>query len=56
MHDIRAIRDDPKGFDDAMRRRGLAPMAGQLMQDDNQRRAALTSAQDLQTEVNALSR
>ncbi len=56
MHDIRAIRDDPDGFDDAMRRRGLAPMAGQLIQDDNRRRAALTSAQDLQTEMNALSR
>ena len=40
MHDIRAIRDDPAGFDAAMARRGLAAQAGALLAHDGERRAA----------------
>ncbi len=56
MHDIRAIRDDPKGFDDAMRRRGLAPVSSRLLDIDTLRRTAQSLAQDLQTRRNDISR
>jgi seryl-tRNA synthetase len=56
MHDIRAIRDDPAAFDAAMRRRGLEPISDQLLEKDREFRVARTSAQDLQTVRNQLSR
>ena len=56
MHDIRAIRDDPAAFDAAMRRRGLEPIADQLLENDRECRVARTSVQDLQTIRNLLSR
>ncbi len=33
MHDIRSIRDNPEGFDAALKRRGLAPMSASLIGD-----------------------
>jgi seryl-tRNA synthetase len=56
MHDVRALRTDPAGFDAAMARRGLPPVAEGLIAQDAERRAALTSLQDLQARRNALSR
>ena len=56
MHDIRAVRDDPDGFDAAMARRGVPAVAGELVALDARRRAALTEAQELQTRRNAMSR
>ena len=56
MHDIRAIRADPEGFDAAMARRGLAPMADRLLAVDTDRRAALTAVQDKQSRRNVLSK
>ena len=56
MHDIRAIRLDPAGFDAAMARRGLPPVAGRLLAVDAERRAALTAVQDRQSRRNALAK
>ena len=56
MHDIRAIRSDPVGFDAAMARRGLPPVAGRLLAVDTERRAALTAVQDRQSRRNALAK
>ncbi len=56
MHDIRAIRDDPAGFDAGLARRGLAPAAADLLQLDEQRRARVTDAQALQTRRNEASK
>ncbi len=56
MHDIRAIREDPDGFDAAMRRRGLAPVSSRLLDIDTLRRTAQSLAQDLQTRRNDISR
>lgn len=56
MHDIRAIRNDPDGFDAAMARRGLPPPSATLLAKDAERRAALTELQELQARRNALSR
>jgi len=56
MHDIRVIRADPAAFDAAMARRGLAPVATELMAMDTDRRAAQTALQEKQARRNALSR
>ena len=31
MHDIRAIRENPEGFDAALARRGDAPMSSEIL-------------------------
>ena len=56
MHDIRAIRADPSGFDAALGRRGLSPASGEILGKDAERRAALTALQELQARRNALSK
>ncbi|MEA2775523.1 MAG: seryl-tRNA synthetase [Acetobacteraceae bacterium] len=56
MHDIRAIRADSAAFDAAMARRGLAPIASELMALDTDRRAAQTALQEKQARRNALAR
>ena len=45
MHDIQLIRDDPKGFDAALARRGLAPLSSQIIEIDASRRAKITAAE-----------
>jgi seryl-tRNA synthetase len=56
MHDIRAIRSDPAGFDAAMARRGLPAVAAELMALDADRRAAQTALQEKQARRNALAK
>jgi seryl-tRNA synthetase len=56
MHDIRAIRADPTTFDAAMARRGIGPIASELMALDTNRRAAQTALQEMQARRNALSK
>jgi seryl-tRNA synthetase len=56
MHDIRAIRADPNAFDAAMARRGLPPVAAEMMSLDAQRRIAQTALQEKQARRNALAR
>ena len=56
MFDIRWIRENPEAFDDGLKRRGIAPRAGELLALDAERRAALTAAQEFQTRRNALSK
>ncbi len=34
MHDIRAIRDDPEGFDAALARRGDAAVSSEVLEAD----------------------
>ena len=48
MHDIRAIRADPAGFDAALARRGLSPVCDELMREDGTRRHTLTLLQEKQ--------
>lgn len=45
MHDIRLIRDDPDAFDAALARRGLAPVAREIVVLDERRRALATELQ-----------
>jgi seryl-tRNA synthetase len=56
MHDIRFIRDNPQAFDDGLAKRGLAPMAAQLIALDEERRRAIAAAQEAQQRRNALSK
>ena len=56
MHDIRSIRDDATAFDGALGRRGLAPIAGRLLDLDSRHRDAQTQAQNAVAERNAIAR
>ena len=56
MHDIRAIRGDPDAFDAALARRGLRPVAGDVLTLDTARRAALGAQQEHQARRNALAK
>jgi len=56
MHDIRLIRDDPEAFDRGLRRRGLAPLAGELARLDEARREWTHKLQEAQARRNAASK
>jgi seryl-tRNA synthetase len=56
MHDIRFIRDNPEAFDRALKRRGIPPEAGRLIELDEQRRAAIQAVEAAQARRNAASK
>ena len=56
MHDIRAIRENPEGFDAAMARRGIAGASSELLAIDAARRAKIAAAEAAQAERNAASK
>jgi seryl-tRNA synthetase len=56
MHDIKAIRDNPQAFDGALKRRGLAPEAANILKLDEERRAAITAFEQAQAARNAASK
>jgi seryl-tRNA synthetase len=56
MHDIRLIRDNPEAFDAGLARRGLSPMADDLIALDEKRRAVITELQEKQARRNEASR
>lgn len=56
MHDIRLIREDPAAFDAALARRGLVPLAAELVALDERRRMLLTEAQAGQARRNEASK
>jgi len=56
MHDIRQIRENPEAFDAGLARRGVAPVAAQLVALDERRRAVATRAQEGQNRRNEASK
>jgi seryl-tRNA synthetase len=56
MHDIRFIREKPQAFDAALARRGLEPLAAQLIAIDEERRALTTEVQVAQSRRNEASK
>ena len=56
MHDIQFVRQNPEGFDAALKRRGLEPRAGEILAIDEKRRALLTELQRLQARRNEASK
>jgi seryl-tRNA synthetase len=55
MHDIRLIRENPEGFDAALAKRGVAPVAADLLALDERRRGQITAVQEDQARRKALS-
>ncbi|RTL54590.1 MAG: serine--tRNA ligase [Bradyrhizobiaceae bacterium] len=56
MHDIKAIRDNPEDFDEALARRGLAPQSAALLAIDEKRRKAIQDAEQALARRNAASK
>ncbi len=56
MHDIRFIRENPQAFDAALAKRGLEPLAAELIAADEVRRAAATRLQESQNRRNEASK
>jgi seryl-tRNA synthetase len=56
MHDIRLIREQPHAFDAALARRGLPPVADEILALDETRRARIAAAEAALAERNAASR
>ena len=56
MHDIRFIRENPQAFDAALARKGLDPVAAQLIALDARRREALSESQTGQARRNEASK
>jgi seryl-tRNA synthetase len=56
MHDLRLIRDNPEAFDRGLARRGVSPMAGEILELDTRRRAAQTTLQEIQARRNEASK
>lgn len=56
MHDLRKLRDDPGEFDRAMARRGIEPIAAELLALDERKRALLTELQQAQAQRNDASK
>ena len=56
MHDIRFIRENPAAFDAALARRALPPIAAELVDLDERRRALSTEAQVSQARRNEASK
>jgi seryl-tRNA synthetase len=56
MHDIKAIRADPEGFDAAMGRRGKPAIAPEILGADQRRKTIITALENDQAFLNNLSR
>ncbi len=56
MHNIKWIRDNPDIFDEAMKRRGLAPQSAEILKLDEESRGDITNLQALQEESNKLAK
>jgi seryl-tRNA synthetase len=55
MHDIKAIRENPQAFDAGLARRGLAPVAGNILTIDAQKRLSIQQTEVGQARRKALS-
>ncbi|MBI1777526.1 MAG: serine--tRNA ligase [Proteobacteria bacterium] len=56
MIDLKAVRDDPAGFDGACMRRGLEPQSARILELDQRRRQVQTELQGLQARRNEASK
>jgi len=56
MHDLRAIRENPQGFDAGLARRGAEPASTTILELDERRRAVTTRAQEAQARRNEASK
>jgi len=56
MHDMRAIRENPEGFDAGLARRGAEPAAARILELDERRRAVTRQVQEAQARRNEASK
>jgi seryl-tRNA synthetase len=56
MHDLRAIRENPQAFDEALSARGAEPVAEKILAIDERRRALTTRLQEGQARRNEASK
>jgi seryl-tRNA synthetase len=56
MHDLRFIREQPDLFDQGLQRRGLKPVAKDILALDSERRALQTEMQEVQAKRNDVSK
>ncbi|MEE8274907.1 MAG: serine--tRNA ligase, partial [Alphaproteobacteria bacterium] len=56
MFDVKAIRDDPAAFDAGRGKRGLDPLAADVLALDDARRALQTRLQEMQKRRNEASK
>ncbi len=56
MHDIRAIRQNPEGFDAGLARRGEPAASAEILALDTERRAKISAAETAQAEQNRASK
>ncbi|MCK6454784.1 MAG: serine--tRNA ligase [Alphaproteobacteria bacterium] len=56
MHDLKAVRDDPRAFDAALKRRGLPVQADTILELDRKHRAVIQRLQELQARRNDVSK
>jgi seryl-tRNA synthetase len=54
--DLKLIRDNPEGFDKALKKRGLEPLSDTILALDAERRGAITALQDAQARRNQISK
>jgi len=54
--DIKWIRENPEAFDEALKNRGLAPAAQQVIALDEARRTAIQAVQELQSKRNLMAK
>jgi seryl-tRNA synthetase len=56
MHDLTAVRENPKVFDHEMKRRGANPCSELILSIDAEKRATVTELQELQNRRNRISK
>ncbi len=56
MLDLKLIRDNPEGFDAALKTRGLEPLSPAILALDAERRQTVTSLQEAQSRRNQISK
>jgi seryl-tRNA synthetase len=56
MHDIKKIRDDPKEFDQQLKKRNINPLSSSILKIDAKRRKNIASLEILKSSINSLSK
>ena len=56
MLDLKLIRDNPEGFDAALKKRGVEPLSPAILALDAERRQTVTALQDAQSRRNQISK
>jgi seryl-tRNA synthetase len=56
MHDIKFIRNNPEAFDAGLIRRGLAPLSGEILKLDEEKRKSQTTLQELLAKRNGFAK